>query len=579
MVPPARFSLYVAGVKFRRSGLLSLLFVVATWLLAAPAIAAGPDAAARALGKKAMEEDYLATEFDKAQEKLNKALTSCGDKCTPQTRALLHRDLGVVFIGGLNNKDKGTASFVEALKLDPTVALDPDVKTKEIEAAFEAAKKKAGGAAAAGAGGGTGPKAGGSSPSGDFEHTPAIEQQVRTPVPIYAEYTGSENIVKVMARYKGFGMTEYKPLELKKVGKGWGGNVPCADVGQQGTLQYYLQGFNDQNDPVATGGDRNNPYKVAIKTSAPADPPHLPDQPVPTQCADTGDCPPGFPCAKKADGTTPAPEEPTGKPEGEDCDEGNECQSGKCKSHKCTAPESKSEYSKVWIGVGAGIDFVFLPSGDDVCKLDPNTALPQDRSGSGYYCTTTDGADYPNRPPLSGAQNESLDTGKSGKVNSGIAPGNVRVWLSADYGVTPNILIGVRLGLVTSTYPGKAAGEDGKTLLAPVHVEARFTYLIGKMALAQKFAPMAFAAVGASEWDAKVEVPVTERGANPSNRTVQAWATGGPAFVSIGGGIRFAPVPRRFAIMFAPLKLNLAFGGATSILPSLSPELGVQVGF
>ena len=54
-------------------------------------------------------------------------------------------DLGVVLIGGLNDVAKGTAAFVEALKIDGSVQLDADLKTKEIEAAWANAKKQVSG--------------------------------------------------------------------------------------------------------------------------------------------------------------------------------------------------------------------------------------------------------------------------------------------------------------------------------------------------------------------------------------------------------------------------------------------------
>ncbi|MDF2695063.1 MAG: hypothetical protein K0S65_3446, partial [Labilithrix sp.] len=234
---------------------LSLATGLALFVTAPNAAAQGKaEGPAKALQKKAMEEDYLATDFAKAQEKLEKAIAQCGTtNCSPALRSRLKRDLGVVQIGGGIDKDKGIANFVEAIKLDPSVALDPDIKTKDLDAAFADAKKRAGtggGAAANGNGGGA---AGGGAgaitgqPQGDFTHTPVAEQQVRTAIPVYVEYSGEEPLVKVIARYKGFGMLEWKTAELRKMGdKGWGGVLPCPDV-QQGTTQYYIQGFNANN--------------------------------------------------------------------------------------------------------------------------------------------------------------------------------------------------------------------------------------------------------------------------------------------------------------------------------------------
>jgi hypothetical protein len=96
------------------------------------------EAAAKVLQKKAMGDDYLATEFGKAKDKLDKAITQCGtDKCSANLRALLRRDLGTVLIVGGLDKDKGAQAFAEAAKLDNSIQLDADYKTKDTEAAWE----------------------------------------------------------------------------------------------------------------------------------------------------------------------------------------------------------------------------------------------------------------------------------------------------------------------------------------------------------------------------------------------------------------------------------------------------------
>lgn len=550
------------------------------------------EAGAKALQKKAMEEDYLATEFGKAKEKLEKALAACGaDKCAPAVKALLHRDLGVVYVGGLNDKDKGQAAFAEALKADPAVALDKDLTTKEITAVFEAAKK-GGGAPAPGPG--PGPSKG---PSGDFVHTPFPEQQVRTSVPVLVEYGGEEKLVKVLVRYKGFGMTEFKQFELRKLSeKQWGGNSPCGDV-QTGDFLYYIQGFNDQNDPVATAGSRNEPYKTKITAQAVADAPHLPNQPAPTQCADTGDCPPDFPGCKKK--PPPGGDEPTGKPEGEACVEDNECQSNKCEKDKgadpldkgvCTAPKGGPKgYRKFWAGLQFGMDFAFLPSGDEVCKLDKNANFPL--NDTGYYCYEgAQGRDYPTRSvkldgsdradPATLAENNSILSPQSfNKVQGGVAPATIRILATADYGVTKNVMIGARLGLVVNTYPGEEGGKDAKGFGAPIHLELRGTYLFGEgLTKTSGIIPYAFLGGGISNWDAKVGVTVTEVNAQTNaraNRAVDAWYLGGPGFIGFGGGVRIMATER----VAIPLGLRMAFALGNGVLPAISPELGVQFGF
>ena len=573
---------------------LSIGLAIALSFASQPVMAqnAKVEASAKALQKKAMDEDYLATEFAKAQEKLDKALAACGtDKCSAAVRSQLHRDLGVVMIGGQIDKPKGIGHFVDAIKLDPATALDPDLRTKELDAAFADAKKKAGaggGGSAAPAGGGGGGAAG--QPAGDFVHEPIEIQQIRTPIPVYVEYGGEEQLVKVIARYKGFGMTDWKPLELKKMGeKGWGALLPCADV-QQGTTLYYIQGFNAANDPVAVGGDRNNAYKVKVTRDKVADPPHLPNQPAPTQCADTGDCPPNFPGCKKA-GPVVGPEQPSGKDGGEFCEEDTECKSKECKSSKCTDFEGASEHKfrRVWVGLSVGFDYTLVPSADEVCRTnspDPRGPAPlQPVNSSNYYCVNSNGSDYPVRPlsdaerkTEAGSQNDRIVLGTSDKVSGGGAFGNIRIMAALDYALNMNVLLGARLGYVLNTYPGQAAKDDGKSF-PPVHLELRGTYLIGKEAIMQKVAPFVMVGGGVSTFETAVSVQVVENQFPPKTgkavNTVDAWQLAGPAFVTFGGGARVS-VSERAAFMLGA-RINLAFGN--SFAPSAGPDVGIVYGF
>ncbi len=177
---------------------LLLVCVALSVFMTSEALAQNPktEATAKALQKKAMEEDYLATEFTKAQDKLDKAIAACGaDKCSAGTRAQLKRDLGVVQIGGQLAKENGIDNFGEAIKLDAAIAPERDARTEDTDEAWAEAKKRAGG-------GGATPQPSGrrGQPSGDFIHVPAPHQQVRKPIPVYREYSGAEQLLKVNVR-------------------------------------------------------------------------------------------------------------------------------------------------------------------------------------------------------------------------------------------------------------------------------------------------------------------------------------------------------------------------------------------
>jgi hypothetical protein len=548
----------------RTTSILALAFALVA-LHSSPARAdAKVEVAAKGLEQKAMQEDFLNTDFDKALEKLNQAAGKCGsERCSSIVRAQIKVDIGVVQIAGKQNRDAGIAAFVDALKLDSNVKVEDDLRTKDVDAAFAEAKNKVGSSSAASS---SGPA------SSDFSVQPAPAQMVRTPLPIYATYSGTETLTKVVVKYKGFGMGEWKTLEAHSMDKGWGAEVPCADV-QQGDLLYYVQGFNANNDPVATSGDRNNPFKTSVKRDFSGDAPHFPGKDPPKQCADAGDCPPDFPGCKKGGDQSDS----SLKSEGQTCEDDGECSSGSCKDQVCVGggdegDKPKSKRSRFWLGLSAQIDFILLPSANQVCLLNPTTALPVNTSG--YYCTTSGGQDFPLRSD-NGVQNGQISTTASDQVQGGFAPGTFRILLSFDYAATDNLLVGAKLGYVLNTYDGSAAKNDGKAF-APIHVEARGTWVFGRDPLANAgLAPYVMVAAGIAPWDAEVSVNVAQKGPSGASGTFKAWDLSGPAFFSLGGGLRYAFTPR-FAALLGP-RFNVAFGNASLI--SLSPELGVQYGF
>ena len=404
-----------------------------------------------------MQEDYLATEFDKALDKLNQAAGKCGDRCSNVLKAQIKRDIGVVQIAK-GNHEAAVGAFTEALKADANVLLDPDTRTKEIDAAWAEAKKQAASA---------GPS-GGAPPAGDFTMQAAPETLPHTPLDVFVEYSGTETLAKAVLKYKALGMTEWKTLEMKPMDKGWGAEIPCADV-IDGDVLYYVQGFNPANDPVATSGDRNKPFHTTAKRGFTGDVPHFPGKEAPKQCADAGDCPPDFPGCKKPETTTEGGENSNLKDEGADCEEDNECKSDKCGSDKtCKGGEKSAAGSrkKFWIGLAFAYDFVAIPGASDVCRLTLQ-AVP----ATPYDCTVG-GQDFPSRASNAGDQTIDIVPGESDSVSGGLSPGNFRILASFDYAATTNFMLGVRLGYVGNTYNGQAASGSVETRTFSVPLDA-----------------------------------------------------------------------------------------------------------
>lgn len=606
---------------------LALTIIVFWGLASRPAFAADPKAEKEAQGlqKKAIEEDYLNVDYAAAVKNLKAAALKCGaDGCRPTVKAAILRDLGSMQILG-GAVDEGKLSFTQALNLDGSLDLDPAYKNAQLSAVWSEIKKAAASQAAPPAPPIEPPQAP-AAPGGDFVYSPPTEALVRTPLSIYAEYPGSGELVHVVAKYKGFGMTDWKSVELRKLERGFGGAIPCGDV-TQGPMQYYLQGFNAQNEPVAALGSRAKPLSTSVNPQIAGPPVGLPGEPAPAQCEDkaSAECPPDFPgcksnkkpadsvcakdiecesgschdgkCAEKKDAGESCESETecksgscadgkcvAKKAEDEECESSDECQSNRCKNGKCMGTASR--FHRVWIGVAAQVDWFVMPGGTNVCVLPVPAGSLQPISApmdTGYSCVDSSGNRFPSTDAQGLLVNHAISQTHD-RVTSGGAIGNVRILASFDYALNPNILLGARAGYVLNTDP--LSGSAGAPF-PPIHLEARFTYLFGKdVLMATGVAPLIFAGIGAGEFDAfvPVRVDLTPDPKNPpaapyntaQSITANAWQTAGPVFISAGAGARFA-FTTSVALM-AALKFEGAFGGTAGSLWGFAPEVGLQFG-
>lgn len=622
-----------------RRALAWAVFIVVLCTGALPALAdPRTERDAQALRKKAIEEDNLNVNYPAAVKKLQSALNKCGaTRCSPAIKAGLFRDLGAMQILS-GAADEGKASFAQALSLDSSIELDAAYKNPMLDGIWADVKKNGAPAPAAAA---AGPRPGAQPGGGDFNHAPPAEGQVNTPLAIYLEYAGSDQLGKVVAKYKGTGMSEWKSLDLKKVGDGYGALIPCKDV-QQGSMQYYVVGFNPQNDPVATSGNRNKPYTVAINPQV-STVPSLPGHDPPAQCSGGGggiadanapECPPDFPgcnAPKKSSGDDCSKDsecsnglciggkciEKKGSGEdceadkecssgacsdgkcastkgaGESCEADSECTSGHCDDEKCAAPSaSAGPLHRWWLGVSFQADIYFMPQADQICKLaernagtpneQVNPTLPQNKAG--YNCVDPrSNANFPGtqRLPVGGMMppgNFVNDEFNAHSVTGGPILGNLRIMASLDYALNANMMLGARLGYVLFTDP--ATGSPGAAF-PPIHLEARFTYLFGRDALTSStVAPLVFAGLGLGEFDAYI--PVTVDPLPPPNGP-----GGGPVAENawLTAGPFFFALGAGVRVRFsdrvagtAALKFEEPVGGTAGSLPGIAPEVGLQFG-
>jgi hypothetical protein len=279
------------------------------------------------------------------------------------------------------------------------------------------------------------------------------------------------------------------------------------------------------------------------------------------------------------------------KAAGEDCEAADDCDSGKCEQGKCaTSKLGRPALHRIWVGLTLQGDWFVMPSSLNVCvaptgpNVDPN---PTVKPGTAGYTCIDPNSSAP-FPQVGDVRNSQI-TSRFDQVQAGFAFGNLRILASVDYALNANMMAGLRGGYVLFTNP---ATSGPGAAFAPLHVEARFTYVLGKRALiSQTISPIVFAALGIGEFDAYVPVRV-EANRPPANAdqrcpasspgtdscaTENAWLTAGPVFVAGGAGVRVMLAPAIAGTVAG--KVEAAFGGTAGTLIGLAPELGVQYGF
>jgi hypothetical protein len=230
---------------------------------------------------------------------------------------------------------------------------------------------------------------------------------------------------------------------------------------------------------------------------------------------------------------------------------------------------AEEPYARFWVGASAGIELAFMPTGNDLCRLNPDGTIMNSIQA---FCTDPGGRDFPVRGNQ--AQNALLED--AGHLDGGPVLGDYRFLLSLDYALTPFLLVGARGGYVGNTYPGTAGLGGRPEFTRHLHGELRLTYLLGDAPLAHVgWAPLGFFALGAGQFDGSENSTIKYRGI-AAREDVVIWVVSGPWFASLGGGARYQFSAR--AAFTAALRGNVSFGPLGALLTA-GPEIAFQYGF
>jgi hypothetical protein len=344
-------------------------------------------------------------------------------------------------------------------------------------------------------------------PPSRIVHVAVAEQTILTPVPIWVEARDA-SVARVVVRYRVFGSQDWATTELAKTGSGFGGEISCHDVGTvTGTLRYYVIAYDAAGTEIGTQGTEKKPLKIKIRRTLKSSPPHLPGRAPPARCADTSDCPPGFPgCLAKATSENTCTAD-------DDCDEGMTCNP----ERKCGPPPDKDK--KNWISVGGLQDILFFS--------DANFCTPASQANGDFTCLRqSDSVRYHGSP-------------EGGTLANFYGPATTRVFLGYDRFVG-HFAFGVRGGYVVR---GLAPPLDNRKRSLPLLAEARIAYWFSVSATVR---PMLFVSGGYAPYDIKFHTFVHEMAgaatgqANPESQTLDVWSTFGPWFAGGGAGVMFA---------------------------------------
>lgn len=127
------------------SFVLPLLALLVVGAMASPAFAQDVEKQVSRMNKKALD-DYDSLEFESARRTLIDAIAMLRSNGLDETplAAKTYINLGLVYIAGFKDKNRGVQQFVNALKIKNDVRLDPNVATPELEEAFGQAQKQVG---------------------------------------------------------------------------------------------------------------------------------------------------------------------------------------------------------------------------------------------------------------------------------------------------------------------------------------------------------------------------------------------------------------------------------------------------
>jgi tetratricopeptide (TPR) repeat protein len=202
---------------------------------------------------------YDNLELDLADRSLERAIR-LGERFEVKTRALaeVYLQRGVLAHVRDKNEDAAVADFTEALRIDPSVRLDPLISTPSLDRLFDRALQAAGGGRASGQGG------------GDIVHEPIRRARSGEKLPITIEIGPALNrdVFRVFLFFRSARNDQVQKVELMpSSGHTFAGEIPGRYVAGS-SLSYYIVAEDRLQRPVGGVASARDPIVVQVSGDA-----------------------------------------------------------------------------------------------------------------------------------------------------------------------------------------------------------------------------------------------------------------------------------------------------------------------
>jgi len=244
--------------------------VVAALLFAAGLQSASADPATvkkiETLNTQAME-NYDLLDYEEAKKLLNKALATAKRKRlgNDPVTAKVHMNLAIVEFSGFGDAESAELQLIDAVNIDPRVAVPAAYKTSELQSLLDKVKSDIGGAAAA--------EPVVRAPRQDtvdcgavdgIEHQLIEEVKSGTDKVVDVYVGAAVGATQVSLYYRPEGAVEFTRIKMaKKGGCKFVGTIPAGDTRGE-VLHYFVAAENAADKPLASRGSKGSPNIIEV---------------------------------------------------------------------------------------------------------------------------------------------------------------------------------------------------------------------------------------------------------------------------------------------------------------------------